>query len=265
MRTLLISLVLVCAILSLGAIESATADEVIYGCVQKNAGNLRVVDSPSQCNLRNENPISWNLVGPQGPVGPTGPQGPAGQAGEPGPMGPPGPIGDKGNRGDPGPQGQIGSTGPQGPPGSPSAIKVYDANNQYLGIFVHKEPGASFLRIFVPDLNAFAGIDSLSGNLYSVPLWFTESGCSGTPYFPYSMSGPWTFPPSLFSNNNTPYMIGSDVVSVTYKSYGSHSSSGKYSCSEMGGSNYGHPAAAVSSKDIPFTLPVPFPVLYDIQ
>ena len=49
-----------------------TQAQEIYGCVSKRDGKLRIVDDTSNCNLRKENPISWNIEGPQGEQGPPG-------------------------------------------------------------------------------------------------------------------------------------------------------------------------------------------------
>jgi hypothetical protein len=119
-------------------------------------------------------------VGPQGPIGPVGPVGPQGAQGiqgETGAQGPIGPIGAQGIQGIPGPQGPVGEMGPQGPAGWDGAqgpmgpagprglqgaqgpagpagasggIKVYDANNQYLGLSVGNS------QTFIPSLEAFA-------------------------------------------------------------------------------------------------------------
>ncbi|MGD0887343.1 MAG: hypothetical protein ABSA46_21065 [Thermodesulfovibrionales bacterium] len=56
----------------------------IYGCYQKYSGILRIVSGPGQCDLKHENPILWDQVGPQGAAGPKG---------DPGVPGPPGPSG----------------------------------------------------------------------------------------------------------------------------------------------------------------------------
>ena len=56
---------------------------VIFGCYQKNNGQLRIVKQSSLCQP-SEVPISWNTAGQAGPAGPTGPSGPQGAAGPPG-------------------------------------------------------------------------------------------------------------------------------------------------------------------------------------
>src|SRR5436190_8051819 len=74
---------------------------IIQACYNDTNGNLRLVNSPSDCR-NHENPISWNVAGapgPQGPAGPQGSQGPAGPAGAQGPQGPQGPIGPQGPAG----------------------------------------------------------------------------------------------------------------------------------------------------------------------
>jgi hypothetical protein len=63
---------------------------VINGCSDKNNGVLRIVTSTSLCKA-NENPQTWNAVGPQGLPGPQGPQGAKGDAGPKGDTGPRGP------------------------------------------------------------------------------------------------------------------------------------------------------------------------------
>lgn len=67
---------------------------LIYGCYEKNTGNLRAIDkSVSSCRAT-EIALNWNQTGPAGlpgPPGPSGPQGPQGVQGPSGPSGPPGP------------------------------------------------------------------------------------------------------------------------------------------------------------------------------
>jgi len=96
---------------------------VIYACVKKKDGRMRVVAAAASCR-RNERPLVWNA---QGPAGPAGPAGAVGQAGPTGPTGAPGPAGTAGVKGDAGargatgsagPVGRTGPTGPQGPAGS---------------------------------------------------------------------------------------------------------------------------------------------------
>jgi hypothetical protein len=115
-RPYLLSLVLVCAALLLGtAVQavSAAVNQQIAGCyitAGKDAGYLRIVTGPKQCNNA-ERAISWNKAGAQGERGPTGPKG------ETGARGPSGPQGEQGEQGPPGPQGEQGERGLQGEQG----------------------------------------------------------------------------------------------------------------------------------------------------
>src|SRR6266511_312857 len=116
------------AALALGGATGGTlagADGALHACAHPKEG-LRIVDSPQDCR-KYEQPLSWNVQGPQGqpvdpgsagPAGPAGagPAGAAGPAGPPGVQGQPGPAGLPGEQGPPGPQGL---TGPQGPAGEP--------------------------------------------------------------------------------------------------------------------------------------------------
>ena len=78
-------------IVALGGVAFAAIPDsngTIHGCYQKNSGNLRVVESASDCR-NSELAITWNQQGPQGATGATGPQGPKGDKGDPGNEGSP--------------------------------------------------------------------------------------------------------------------------------------------------------------------------------
>jgi hypothetical protein len=126
-------------------------------------------------------------VGPQGPTGPVGPVGPQGAQGIQGGTGAQGPIGPQGIQGIPGPQGTVGEMGPQGPAGWDGAqgpmgpagprglqgaqgpagpagasggIKVYDANNQYLGYSLNfgSRGDGEFGTLLLPLSNYYADL-----------------------------------------------------------------------------------------------------------
>ncbi len=78
---------------------------VIHACYGKITGNVRIVQSASQCHDSLERPISWDQHGSPGPTGPQGAPGPQGQPGLPGATGPQGTTGPQGPAGPPGPQG----------------------------------------------------------------------------------------------------------------------------------------------------------------
>lgn len=93
-------------------------DGVIYTCVERHEGRIRVVNPTTRCRA-DETMVSWTQKGSStaGLQGPMGPQGPAGADGATGPQGPAGPQGPMGLTGPQGPQGMQGSQGPQGPQG----------------------------------------------------------------------------------------------------------------------------------------------------
>ncbi len=116
MKTKAYTLLVVVAILAViiaSEVPSYSQSTVIYGCITKLTGAIRIVSAPGQCKS-NEALIFWNQTGPQGPQGAQGPAGPQGAQGPPGPAGP---QGAQGPPGPAGPQGAQGPTGPQGPAG----------------------------------------------------------------------------------------------------------------------------------------------------
>jgi hypothetical protein len=78
------------AVLALGAgvASSAIPDSsgVLHACYNTNGGQLRLVDTASDCNP-SETATQWSQTGPQGPQGDQGPPGPQGDTGDPGPAG----------------------------------------------------------------------------------------------------------------------------------------------------------------------------------
>ena len=83
---------------------------VILGCVGKNTGALRVVDSSIRCGSL-ETPISFNRQGRRGHIGHRGRNGARGRSGAMGPQGLRGPIGADGRAGERGPTGADGAAG----------------------------------------------------------------------------------------------------------------------------------------------------------
>ena len=86
----------------------------VDACVKPSNGTVRLLDTGQVCGV-NEQPISWNIVGP---VGPQGPQGPKGDTGDQGDVGPKGDQGDQGDQGPQGPKGDKGDKGDQGDAGA---------------------------------------------------------------------------------------------------------------------------------------------------
>lgn len=65
----------------IGLRADAGDSTLVHACVSRKTGAVRIVGQPSACDLRKENPVRWNVVGPEGPMGPPGPRGLAGPAG----------------------------------------------------------------------------------------------------------------------------------------------------------------------------------------
>jgi len=91
---------------SIAFAETATT-AVITACAQDKTGDLRLVQSASDCK-KNEALTTWSQQGPQGLPGPVGPAGPQGPQGSFGLQGPKGDTGGPGLQGPPGPSGTSG-------------------------------------------------------------------------------------------------------------------------------------------------------------
>src|SRR2546428_9315190 len=114
MKTLIVGLI--AGAMLAGGVAYATipdSGDVIHGCYKQSNGQLRVVESASDCVV-SELPIAWNIQGPKGDTGSAGPQGPKGDKGEKGDTGAAGPQGPKGDKGDPGAPGMQGAKGDPG-------------------------------------------------------------------------------------------------------------------------------------------------------
>ncbi|MEV0967872.1 hypothetical protein [Microtetraspora glauca] len=111
------------------ASSASSASKIIYGCVAKKSGYVRIVNATTTCKTT-EYKTYWNQTGAdgatgvggtgaQGPQGPRGLQGPKGDKGETGPAGPAGPQGVKGQDGKDGERGLPGKDGKDGERGLP--------------------------------------------------------------------------------------------------------------------------------------------------
>jgi hypothetical protein len=121
------------ALVAYVTVFAAPPPSTIQACYNDTNGNLRLVNSPSDCR-NHENSISWNVAGapgPQGPAGPQGPQGPAGSAGAQGPQG---------------------DTGPQGPAGPAGGSNITTFRHIKTGANTCG-PGANFTVVDNPAIN----------------------------------------------------------------------------------------------------------------
>jgi hypothetical protein len=160
--------------------------EEITACIHKKTGALRVA---GKCKIA-ESLMVLNTVGPKGDTGPQGTQG---------------------TKGDTGPQGPKGNPGTSGTGGG---VKVFDANNQFLGYWLgmkkdggigtgsglYRRPTDSY-SILVPSANAVLEIDELRGSIVHSSAEAPESvgktypsysakDCTGTKYYSPQFSYP---------------------------------------------------------------------------
>jgi hypothetical protein len=170
-----LAFVLLVSISTLGNADSKNSE--IRGCVNKKTLVLRIASTCSKA----ETEISWNVSGTQGFQGVRGDVGPKGDTGPQGP------------KGDTGPQGPKGDTGPQGPKGDSSPVVanqdllwVYDSTGRKIGKFFSVDEK----YVMFSDSVATWLIDLSTGEPkpYFEPR-YTNSSCTGTPYFTGVLSG----------------------------------------------------------------------------
>jgi hypothetical protein len=167
-----------------------TATTTINGCVDKNFGDVRVIDPAKGGACRfYENPTSWNQQGPAGPQGIQGATGAAGAAGT---------QGAAGAQGVPGPQGAQGAQGPKGDPGTAEFVvsapilgKQVIADGQTESWQVHCAPGQVVVSGGTGgDSNYGAGLTfTMSQPLYSNQGWFVQATYNRPPGGPAQVQG----------------------------------------------------------------------------
>lgn len=193
-------------------VQTETLADVIIGCVNKQNGNLRIVNDPANCR-QNETSLSWNTSGTQGPPGPAGTacwdlngDGLCGSdedadssgdctaadcQGAPGTPGSSGPAGaacwDLNASGtcDPGSEdkdnnGVCNAYDCQGAPGVGS-LGVYDKKDVFLGYLVSFDGAA--INVFNPDIPAYLTVNNLVSPYVSpfnlTSLAYTQQDCAG--------------------------------------------------------------------------------------
>ena len=157
------------------------AGGVIHGCYKAQNGQLRVVDSASDCRP-SELSINWNQQGPQGIQGPPGPAGPKGDKGDPGiqgPPGPPGPKGDQGDTGDPGPPGPSGLSGLVVVTSPPLVVGLFDFGHAEATCPAGKTLIGGGGRIGAPGGFASADAGYLEQSYPSGNTWFVRGHNTG--------------------------------------------------------------------------------------
>jgi hypothetical protein len=139
----------------------------------------------------------------------------------------------------------------QGAAGS-GEIKAYDANGQYLGIFIEED--SNTLHIYVPSLKKIVWILLEDGNLDGGDLYFTSSDCSGQPYAGLF----WSSMYEVFKNYGKYYA----AVEMAPLSLTSLSFKGTDGQCRLVPQAYQNPPLVnvIEGISLPFTLPVALPV-----
>jgi hypothetical protein len=302
-------------LLLVGYMGEALAASKTDACVDQTTGDIRLLLSGGSCNATENAiglSITGKMgptgpkgaagpkgdKGPQGPVGPPGPKGPKGPkgdkgAGEQGPQGIQGPQGPKGDTGAAGPpgtngltgppgpkgdKGDTGDTGPQGPPGSSgtgAGLKVYAANNQFVGYLMSYTPNgsASWGTVYIPTLNKVAllrpATDLQSFDIVPVGIYYADDLCSsGILLLGYDSN-------TLVADGNGHYYTGGTLLTNSYYPYGSYYTAvdgcnlcGGVDCwinSESVNPTGVYQGVQVPTSSIPFDLPIPGPLQFKTQ
>lgn len=143
----------------------------------------------------------------------------------------------------------------------PGEIRIYDANDQFIGILVSMD--CCTLSVFVPTLKLVASI--VIGNEVDVPAnlgqlefpfrtFFTEAGCMGTAGILEPVEKLMTFKKA----GQTAYGYGRVGTPANF----TYSLLGGTSCTEIS-PKAAFPIVEVPAGSIPFTLPIAFPIRYE--
>jgi hypothetical protein len=148
---------------------------VIYACVKKKTGLVRIVTASATCR-RGETSMAWNAQGARGPSGATGA---AGAAGPQGPAGPAGPAGAAGAKGDAGARGATGPAGAQGPagPAGPSLPSLESLNG--VGCHLSGAPGTATLTYDAGGVATLKCVASGGGSSAEIRVNEFMTGSSG--------------------------------------------------------------------------------------
>lgn len=230
MKRLSITLAMILAFIAATSLQSAAKDHKrydhknydhkIYGCVKKK-GELRIVSAPGQCKHK-ETLIYWDMAGSKEPEGVQVP-----------------PV--------------------EPAPANGGSVKVYDANDQFLGILLNN---GSSVEIFIPDLNMDTLIDTATGE---IPIGYTtyeSTDCTGEPMISIYSSGNRLW--RILINGEEIYMAGTGIpVEKEGNSiwHGSVNTCQRSSWEKMFLSD----SISIPKEDIPFTLPAALPLKFRYQ
>jgi len=158
-----------------------------------------------------------------------------------------------------------------------SAINVYDANNQYLGILLDiggpngfaldyggSAPPSIFMKVFSPTLgkivliNLHATDTYIAGEITNSRIYYTGSECSGSAYLRGSFDALRCSQNKCFVSSN----ISPSSIPVLFNSRLSFEGCTNIAVSFSTDTDF-FKATEIRESDIPFTLPVTFPLRYD--
>jgi len=143
-------------------------------------------------------------------------------------------------------------------------IRVYDKNNQFLGIL--NDGHYRSVHIFVPSLNLPFGLHvNAPSDSDDAIIYYEDDDCKGTPYIAVEEHGergwfPWLYKlPICFGGFYKADLDNPESFSPMSKSTASN---GVCDCSQddlpSGGSYY-----PMSQAELPFTLPIVYPIRYE--
>jgi type VI secretion system secreted protein Hcp len=167
MLWLAVGLVVVAA--TAGSVAYATipdAAKVIHGCVSRDGGGLRAIDTDRGQSCRAaELAVNWNQTGLKGADGTNGTNGAPGASGAPGATGPAGPAG---------PQGPAGSSAP-----ARATIGTLAATGQHQGVIATADPIVGLDWSVITPFDPASGL--ATGKRQHKPLAITKEIDAATP------------------------------------------------------------------------------------
>ena len=137
-----------------------------------------------------------------------------------------------------------------------SDVRVYDAGDQYLGVLI--EYDTTGLKVYVPKVNKVLYISYEDGNIHGINLmlYFTGTGCTGTPYVLSNTIHNYIFEySSTYYERNT----ADNCQEITVKSdyhYGGN-------CDDYEQVKTVCPLIEVQKESLPFTTPITLPIRLD--
>ena len=137
---------------------------------------------------------------------------------------------------------------------SSPGVKVYDANDQFLGILVDEEGTPYYrMKVFVPSLSRVVSIGYADGEIPFGHLYFSTNNCSGIPYGHPAMRY------QIFQTNDGRYFTSEDSqvgrISVNSTLY--------YGVNCIKSSPVSMIVISLREVTLPFSLPITHPLKFE--